>query len=205
MPWPTRIARQFQIIPEGSGEMDLHGPYNKLLNYMFSPTSEYTVIPRSSFSITAKERPNPETGKPPELAFMLFEIQYENLPVLLFLITAPAVVESPLAREMADAQMRGQLMSLAGLCPLNTLRGISAFGTKLCFFTVDTNAEKPEVQPAAILREWEKGIEDVAPRDRWTTDLLSKEGASELMELVESIKRECDTETGSADDFMAQN
>ncbi|TFK23228.1 hypothetical protein FA15DRAFT_695227 [Coprinopsis marcescibilis] len=208
MPWPNKIARQFQIIPEQASEQELHGPFNKLLNHLFPPDSEYTVVPRSSFAITAKNRePNPDTGKPPELGFMLFEVQYENLPVLIVLLTAPIVVDSPLAREMADAQMRSQLVSSSGeysaadvtsspeLCPLGTLRGISAFGTKLCYFSCDTNASKPEIYPSVILRELANGLEDLAPRDRWSSDLLDREGAAQLREVVENIKAECDAES----------
>ncbi|KAH6889079.1 hypothetical protein BKA70DRAFT_886288 [Coprinopsis sp. MPI-PUGE-AT-0042] len=191
MPWPIRIARQFQIVPENGSESDLCGPYNKLLNHLFPPESEFTVIPRSHIQMTARERP-PDTqiGDHPHLGFMFFEVEHDNLPVLLLLMARPSALESPLAREMADAQMRMHLLSRVELCPTKTLRGISAFGTRLCFFTVDIGEGGSTIDPVAILKNTEVGLEDVAPLERWSTDLMSAEGEEQVCKVVESIKEE---------------
>lgn len=113
-----RVLSAFEIIPQQASVRDFHGPWNKLLNYVFPPDSPYAVIPREYYPVIATKEQSGlkeiETENQPQLWFMKFEIQFEGLPVLLVLVSAPAVVESPLARKLADAETRKQMSELLG-------------------------------------------------------------------------------------------
>ncbi|KAJ2927338.1 hypothetical protein H1R20_g9754, partial [Candolleomyces eurysporus] len=112
---PIRVIGSFTLIPQQAADRDFHGPWNKLLNYLFSPDSPYTVIPREHYSIAAtQEQSGMVREHQPELWFMKFEVQFENLPILIVLVSAPTVIESPLARELADAEIRKQMTSSIG-------------------------------------------------------------------------------------------
>ena len=115
MSLPTRVIGSFRLIPQQASDRDFHGPWNKLLNYLFAPDSPYTVIPREHYYTAAtQEQSGVVREHQPELWFMKFEVQFENLPILILLVSAPTVIESPLARELADAEIRKRMTSSIG-------------------------------------------------------------------------------------------
>jgi hypothetical protein len=196
------------------------GPWNKLLSSVFPPDSPYTVTPREYLSVTAtKEQSGLGDIDPehqPHLSSMQFEVQFESLPILLVLVSASAIVDVDLARRLADEEVRRQVDSLIGessmldvsgnnegnsprppaateLCPLPTLRTITAFGHYMCTYTCDTAPESSDrhIQPPLAVVDSENRPADTAPRERWNSDFLTEDGQRAFLDTVSKIREEC--------------
>ncbi len=46
MPWPAKVLRQFQAIPPHAVEKEYYGAFSKLLNTLFPPDTDFTVVPQ---------------------------------------------------------------------------------------------------------------------------------------------------------------
>jgi hypothetical protein len=88
------------------------------------------------------------------------------------------------ARADADDQMRERLRQLYDQS-LSELRGISALGTKLCFYSLDKSLES--LTPIAIPRN-DAYINDTAPVDRWDLDVLTDDGYNRFMDVCNEVK-----------------
>jgi hypothetical protein len=117
-----------------------------------------------------------------------FEVLLEDKPVLFVEIKEPRKIALTSAREEADNQMRKRMRDLAPNCPLDTLNGVSAFGTRLAFYAYD---KQTPILPRLISLDlqWDT---DTAPLDRWDCDILEDEGGQRFQELVADIKTKCD-------------
>lgn len=178
-PWPLKIVRRFSTIPPNARENDYYAPYNKLLNIIFPPDSDYTVAPQS-YSV-----PNSRDS----VDFIIeFEVRLEDKPILFLEIKEPSRIALKSAREEADNQMRKRMGDLAPACPLDILCGVSAFGTQLSFYTYD---KQTRILPVRIHPHPELET-DTAPLNRWDCDILEDEGAQRFQYLVAEIKRKCD-------------
>jgi hypothetical protein len=177
--WPTRIHDRFTRVPPNPQEADFHGPYNKLLNHVFPPDSDYTVIPRYK-----------KTHSRGSLDYIVcyYEVVRGDGPVFVLELKAPAALETISGREEADDQMRRRLGDLMAACPLDQLHGVSAIGTRLSFYTFDKGTQA--IDPPGIARHHTL-VNDVAPADRWDTDLLTAEGQARLQTLFDSICTAC--------------
>jgi hypothetical protein len=72
-------------------------------------------------------------------------------------------------------------------CPLPVLHGASAFGTKLCFYSVTkAGLISPEYIPASP-----QYVTDTAPVGRWNHDILSAQGEAEFRRIVQVITTQC--------------
>ncbi|KAH8991298.1 hypothetical protein EDB92DRAFT_690748 [Lactarius akahatsu] len=178
-PWPPKVTKRFSTVPANARENDFYGPYNKLLYTLFPPDSDYTVAPQSHAVLTSHD----------SVDFVIeFEVLLEDKPVFFLEIKEPRKLAFESAREGADNQMRKRMRDLAPACPLDTLNGVSAFGTQLSFYTYDNQRR---LLPARISPH--PDIEtDTAPLDRWDCNILEDEGAQRFKDLVEEIKRKCD-------------
>jgi hypothetical protein len=67
------------------------------------------------------------------------------------------------------------------------LHGVSAFGTKLCFYSI-TKARL--ISPEHISASSQYVI-DTAPAERWNYDILTAEGEAEFRRIVQVITTEC--------------
>ncbi|KAK6993020.1 hypothetical protein R3P38DRAFT_3079510, partial [Favolaschia claudopus] len=84
--------------------------------------------------------------------------------------------------------IRLRLGDLIDACPLPVLRGISAFGTKLCFYSITKDGLiSPEYIPAASPLY----VTDTARVGRWNHDILAAEGEAEFRRIVQAIITEC--------------
>ena len=61
------------------------------------------------------------------------------------------------------------------------LRGISAFGTQLCLYTLEKRVNQVLPPPIPNSATY---ILDVAPQDRWKIDITSDAGDDKVLELV---------------------
>ncbi|KAI6031115.1 hypothetical protein PISMIDRAFT_671722 [Pisolithus microcarpus 441] len=180
MPWPTKISRAFATEggPNGAIDNRYYGAYNKLLYTLFPPDSDFTVspnyLPSDIDNITD--------------FVALFEVMFRDHPVLVLQMKPPQCLSMMSAREAADKQMRDRLADLLERALLPVLHGISAIGTKLCFYKLEKASCR--ITPRRITNNPEYTI-DVAPRDRWDCDILEAEGEQRLRSLVAQITEAC--------------
>ena len=176
--WPAKVLRQFNLVPQNPQESDFHGAYNKLLNFYFPPDSDFSVFPQYH-----------RLGSKESIDYVvLFEIFLANRPVFVLELKAPSSIEFISTRAEADEQIRTRLGDLAGHCPLPTLHGVSAIGTKLCFYTIDKATM--EMTPQQIARHPTR-VNDIAPAHRWDCDILAPGGETRLKAVFQEIIEGC--------------
>ncbi|CAA7262748.1 hypothetical protein NLJ89_g5406 [Agrocybe chaxingu] len=178
-PWSSKITKRFSTVPPNARENDYYAPYNKLLYTLFPADSDYTVAPQSYSVMNSRD----------SVDFIIeFEVRLEDKPVFFVEIKEPSKIALKSAREEADNQMRKRMGDLAPVCPLDTLNGVSAFGTRLSFYSYD---KRTRILPGRISPDPHMET-DTAPLDRWDCDILEDEGAQRFQDLVAEIKRKCD-------------
>ncbi|KAK0466272.1 uncharacterized protein EV420DRAFT_1510834 [Desarmillaria tabescens] len=180
MTWPDPVLRQFQSVPPTPAENDFHGSYNKLLYCLFPFDSPYTVVPQY-----LKPGSRDSSGW-----IMTFEIVFDNRPVFILELKNPEALKFVSSRGEADDQIRRRISDLRPYCPISTLHAVSAIGTRLCFYQLDTADEEAEIKPLAIPRHPTR-VNDTAPEKRWNCDVLDAEGEKRFRSIVEEIKEEC--------------
>ncbi|KAI0256297.1 hypothetical protein BJV78DRAFT_1117960 [Lactifluus subvellereus] len=181
MPWPEKVIRQFQTIPPNPIESDFHGAYNKLLCTLFSPDTDFTVV---------LGYPKPASSKSSDF-IVTFEFFFENKPVFILELKKPADLCFISSRRAADVHIRERLGDLADECPIPTLHAVSAMGTRLCFYHLDTIDVAADIIPLGIPRHPTR-VNDTAPMERWDCDVLDAEGEARLRAVVDSIKTACE-------------
>ncbi|KAF8506280.1 hypothetical protein BU17DRAFT_57765 [Hysterangium stoloniferum] len=175
MPWLPEVLRQFEQIPPTPSETDFHAPYNKLLNLLFPPDTEFTVVPQYF--------PGPSE---PVNFFVLYEVFLEDKPVFILQLKPPGHLRYASTREAADKQIRSRLPDLYADCPLPVSHAVSAMGTQLCFYKVCNRVIVPRSIPAHPDQ-----LTDTAPRARWSCDILQDEGEQRFQAVVDEIKQCC--------------
>jgi len=116
-----------------------------------------------------------------------FEIFLENKPVFVLQLKRQKDFSARSKRTAADDQLRGRLGDLIDTCPLPVLHGVSAFGIKLCFYSIsNAGLISPEHIPASS-----QYVIDTAPAERWNYDILTAEGEAEFRRIVQVITTEC--------------
>ena len=114
--WVEKVTKRFSTIPPSARENDFYAPYNRLF---FRRLPNYTVL----------DLHDPVVRSPSEAL--------EDKLVLFAEIKEPRELTLKSTREEADNQTRKRVGHLAPSCPLDTLNGVSAFGTRLTFYTYD--------------------------------------------------------------------
>ncbi|KAF8476107.1 hypothetical protein BDZ91DRAFT_648585, partial [Kalaharituber pfeilii] len=118
----------------------------------------------------------------------IFLVQQREHPVFFFEIKAAGHIHRTSSRAAADKEMRERVDDLRDDVKIPILYGVSAIGTKLCFYkcTKDTGQLEPELIPGHT-----KIVVDTAPRDHWEFDMLTDEGEQKLREVIGDVKRMC--------------
>ncbi|KAK7016518.1 hypothetical protein R3P38DRAFT_3321037 [Favolaschia claudopus] len=149
--WPEKVQRQFEIAQAGNSALEnvLHAPYNKLLNTLFPVDTDFTVIPNFQEISSTKSADY----------LVTFEIFLENKPVFVLELKREKDFLVRSKRTAADDQLRGRLGDLIDACPLPVLHGVSAFGTRLCFYSI---TKEGLISPAASPLY----VTDTAPAER---------------------------------------
>lgn len=182
MPWPAQAIRQFQAVPPNPREnSDFSGAYNKLLHALFPPESDFTVVPWYPEILTLRS--------PDDV--VSFGIFLGSSPVFLLDVKTPAELTCALWRDWADQQIRELLGDFAAQCPIPTLHAVSAMGTRLCFYRLDTTNVAAEIVPRGILHDPHEMNADSPPEERWDCDVLDANGEERLRAVVEEIKEAC--------------
>jgi hypothetical protein len=179
--WPDKIVRQFQAVPPNPKESDFHGPYNKLLYTFFPPDSDFTVVPQY---LRASSRDAADF-------IVCFEIYLKNRPVLIIELKDPSAILQISTRGEADDQIRKRMGDLAGHCPIPTLHAVSAMGTRLCFYSVDTtDLATAEILPLPIALHPTR-VNDYAPAGRWEYDVMEERGETKLRAVIQEVLLGC--------------
>ena len=113
-----------------------------------------------------------------------FRVDLHRIPVFFVEVKTALTITILSARADADDQMRQRLRQLYDQS-LSELRGISALGTKLCFYSLDKSLES--LTPLAIPRN-EAYINDTAPVARWDSDMLTDNGYDRFMGVCNEVK-----------------
>ena len=115
---------------------------------------------------------------------LYFRVYFHRIPVFFLESQSAFTIENSFSREVVDDQMRWRMRELFDR-GLSEVHGISALGTKLCFYCLDKKAES--LTPLFIPRD-PAYIKDVAPAHLWDTDLLTDDGYDRFMGIVQRVK-----------------
>ncbi|KAI6135276.1 hypothetical protein EDD17DRAFT_1604370 [Pisolithus thermaeus] len=130
MSWPVEITRTFSTVESGAdsplvNKIKCHSSYKKLLNTLFPPESDFMVTPD----------PLPVNIDGGMDTILSFKVMFQDHhPVLILQVQPRQHLLFTSTREVADKQIRLRMIDLAERMPLLALHGISAIGTKLCFY-----------------------------------------------------------------------
>ncbi|KAK0185582.1 hypothetical protein F5146DRAFT_1144090 [Armillaria mellea] len=182
MPWPEQVLRQFKPIASYPTiiENEFHGAYNKLLNALFPLDSDFTAVPQhlESNSLTGTE------------FIVMFEVTFHDGPVFVLELKKSSNLLYDSRRRMADDHIRQRLIDLRRQCPIPTVHGVSAIGTRLCFYRLDLTQPRLQIFPPAIPGDPCFTI-DTAPEERWDCSVLEAEGEVKLRAVMDEIKQAC--------------
>ncbi|KAH9957035.1 hypothetical protein BC827DRAFT_1228390 [Russula dissimulans] len=185
MPLSPEITRAFAAVERGGGpithENQYYGPYNKLLNTLFPLDNDFIVSPNYL----------PVDMEGAADFIVTFEVTLHQYPVLVIEIKPPQHLSFCSTREKADRQIRNRLVDLWKVwhTPLPILYGISAVGTRLCFYEFEKASRR--TTPRFIPSDPEFAT-DVAPQERWDCDVLEADGEQRLRALATHIIEACE-------------
>lgn len=178
--WPVRLVNLFANVNPHAMEKEFYPAYNVLLNQVFTFNEGFVVAPvtepvesRMSIDFTVGYE---------------YVIEENNQPVLFLEIKPAYTITSKANRKSADHQMRERFIQLFERCPIDTLYGISAFGTRICIYHV--TRENGIIQPIAI-EDHVNIMIDSAPLDRWNIDILNVQGRMQLNGIFNLVKQMC--------------
>jgi len=177
--WPEKVIRQFSTVPQFPSEADYHGPYNKLLYTLFPPDTDFVVVPQRF----------PQSKNAADFVFM-YEIRHGTRPVLVIELMPPRHLSLLSKRQEADLQVRSRFFDVAASCPIGTLYGISAMGTKLRFYTLDLTLPNSHIMPEYVAPNLAYMV-DTVPARHWEYDILTPQGEDKLREVAEAIIAAC--------------
>ncbi|KIK61376.1 hypothetical protein GYMLUDRAFT_42965 [Collybiopsis luxurians FD-317 M1] len=148
------------------------------------PIAGHPVPPASDFEVTP-QFPTP-TRDSIDFA-ILFTSKDVGVPVVFLAIKPPRQLNDKSSRADADREMRMQLGDFGPPSSFPKLHGISAFGSKMCFYTYDCEARR--IEPS--LKGLNRVEEDVTPEEWWSEDVLTNEGAKKFVDLMREVKDMC--------------
>ena len=181
MPWDEFILEQFEsALPLGEhDESQYYGPYTTLLTKLFPANEHYMVVPQYK--------------RPRQLESVdfttIFVIQRRRHPVFFVEIKPAGHIHNYSSRAAADQQMRERVNTLRNDIEIPILYGVSAIGTKLCFYKYTKSTRQLEPKR---LNDNDTFVVDTAPRERWDVDVLTDEGERKFRDVIGDVKRMCE-------------
>jgi hypothetical protein len=161
-------------------ESVFYGPYTRLLYTLFSLDGPFEIVPQyNEMQLDTQDSINFVT---------VFVVELNRHPVFFLEVKPPASLRLDTKREDADKQMRRRFRDLRADLAIPTLHGVSAFGTRLCFYRYEK--ESRQLQPLMIQPNL-NSLTDVAPANLWNFDVLEAEGANRLRAVVDHVKQLC--------------
>ena len=149
-----------------TSEKPFYGSWNRLLNTLFPPDTIFEVVPQFP-AVTAREA----------------------VDFVILLVKPPADFRFISKRQEADLQLRKRFLDISPDMKVPVLHGVSAFGTKIAFYTYDCQTGR--LEPGSIATDLHTLI-DTAPKEWWQYDILEQEGADKFREIVAAVKQMCE-------------
>lgn len=180
MPWDPKILEQFELVNRfTTDETEFYGPFNTLLTHLFPFSESFQIAPQFKGPVSQGS-----------IDFTtIYIIRKRKFPVF-FVEIKPYVHLSEMGtRTKADEQMRerfGFMIETSLVIP--KLYGVSAMGTQ--FSVYEYTKESGVLNPELIERD-PKRMNDTAPKERWSHDLLEESGEERLRALVNEVKAMC--------------
>ncbi|KAI0252810.1 hypothetical protein BJV78DRAFT_1124036, partial [Lactifluus subvellereus] len=119
------------------------------------------------------------------ITIFIVESTNTHTPIFYVEIKPPGHLNGLRKREQADTQMRDCVRELIAELRISKLHGVSALGVRLAFYHYDATTQI--LEPPAIRRDPIR-VNDTAPTERWSVDLLSEEGYEQLVQLTTQVK-----------------
>lgn len=163
--WPDAVLCSFEDAEE-SPMHEFHGPWNRLLNFIFPAKSIFEVAP---FLYGCSES---------QATALFLVVKKLDKPVLFVEVLPKENIHSISGRHEADARIRSYFSDVSRSVETLMLHGISAFGSKVAFYHFDKINDT--VHPKAVC--------GVVPEDQWSDDITRMAGAVKLTKMVEEVK-----------------
>ncbi|KIJ48399.1 hypothetical protein M422DRAFT_777848 [Sphaerobolus stellatus SS14] len=178
--WPQFIVDAFNRCRPDADEPRFYGPWNSILNHCFPIYEGFEIA--SQFPTSRITPTNRAT-----IDFVVTLTVMKNNATIFFVeIKAPKNLNDQLTpRIEADTQMWNRFFEFYHNSPSKTI-GISAFGTRLCFYELDKSTGEITPKPAAEFSQ--TVVRDVAPLLWWNIDLLEDPGYEKFMRAVQWAK-----------------
>ncbi|KAK7692125.1 hypothetical protein QCA50_003744 [Cerrena zonata] len=175
--WPHLLVDSFaNVASTTQSGKTIYGPWNRLLNTLFPPDTQFEVVPHYSISNDATD----------VMIFLLIYI--ETSPIFLVELKQPSDFRYSSKRQEADIKMRQCFLDCVDEMQIPVLHGVSVFGTKMAFYRL--NKTSHVLEPRKIVPDRDR-LTDIAPKDWWCWDILEEEGADKFRAVVEDVKAMC--------------
>ena len=180
-PWPKIIMRSFFTTGASTttSEKPFYGFWNRLLNTLFPPDTIFEIVPQFP-AVIAHEAVN---------FVILFLIYINSTPVFVIEVKPPSDFCFISKRQEADLQLWKCFLDISPDMKIPILHGVSAFDTKIAFYTYDRQTGC--LEPGSIATNLHTLI-DTAPKEWWQYDILEQEGADKFREIVAAVKQMCE-------------
>lgn len=117
-----------------------------------------------------------------------------NRPLYTDLFVAPRSPSCPGIWNPSPHRPVAPSRSVAGLLtsgsPISTLHAVSAMGTRLYFYHLDTTDVEPVITPLQVLQH-STGMDGTALMERWDCDVLDAVGEARLRAAADPIRAAC--------------
>ena len=188
-PWPQWLINSFASAnrPQFSTDESVYyGPYTRLLYHLFGIEGPFEISPQYHI---------PQTPRDAIDVVALFTVELDKHPVLFIEVKPPASFALDSKRKQADDQleMRDSFRDLRHNLVTPRLPGISVFGTRMAFY--EYVAATNTLTPPAIVPDPDS-LDDVAPAERWSYDLLEANGIAQMRQVAEDVKAMCQALNG---------
>ena len=186
-PWPQWLINSFSSAnrPQFSTDESVYyGPYTRLLYHLFGIEGPFEISPRYHI---------PQTPRDAIDVVALFTVELDKHPVLFIEVKPPASFALDSKRKQVDDQMRDRFRDLRHNLVTPRLPGISVFGTRMAFY--EYVAATNTLTPPAIVPDPDS-LNDLAPAERWSYDLLEANGIAQMRQVAEDVKEMCQALNG---------
>jgi hypothetical protein len=120
---------------------------------------------------------------------LLLLIYVNSTPVFVVEVKPPGDFRFSSERQEADLRLRKCFLDISPYLKIPVLHGVSAFGTKIAFYTYDSHTRRLEPRNIAPDPDFLIGT---APKEWWQCDILEQEGADKFREVVAAVKQMCE-------------
>ena len=182
MPWSQKAVHlSAQVGDNQTNENYFYPLWNAILGEAF-PEQDFAVCPQYPVRPTAQGR---EGSIEYAVTYLIQDATHDDSPIFFVEVKPPTDMRYPSARERAAAQMKERFQDLSVILRIPKLYGISAFGRNIAYFSFD--AQTMRVEPN-IVGNTSEYLQDVAPINFWSNNIMSDAGREKFLEIVQEVK-----------------